>query len=77
MPTQRVSRNWNEASTTTINSPPDTTNGSPNKRFDKNRSITTYAGRLITVPLVLDLDHHGIYVQNGITPVKRPVLPSL
>ena len=24
-----------------------------------------------------DLDHHGIYVQNGITPVKRPVLPSL
>ena len=25
---------------------------------------TTYAGRLMTVPLVLDLDHHGIYVHK-------------
>ena len=60
MPTQRVSHNLNEASTTTINSPPDTTNGSPpshptKTRFDKNRSITTYAGRLMTVPLVRTL----------------------
>ena len=41
-PTQYASHNSSEASTTTINSPPDTNNGSPHKtRFDKHRSIGT------------------------------------
>ena len=46
-PTQYASHNSSEASTTTINSPPDTTNGSPpshptKTRFDNHRSITQW-----------------------------------
>ena len=38
-PTPTASPNSNEAYTTTTTSPPNTNTGSPNKRFDKNRSI--------------------------------------